>query len=172
MGTPASPAAPSVSRSTGPEDGRFANLAHLCADRARLRVHARAGAAYLMLIGLRMIAARPHDAGSIADRLHLSAREAFVQAILAEVLNPKTALFFLAFLPQFVNPQRGPVAAQLLILGIVFAVLGLFSTVVFARGAGRLGNSLRRHAGILRWQGRIVGTIYCLPGLRLLLTQR
>jgi threonine/homoserine/homoserine lactone efflux protein len=88
------------------------------------------------------------------------------------VLNPKTALFFLAFLPQFVRPEHGSIALQLAILGVVFVLLGLLSTVVFAVGAGRLGNLLRRHPAVVKWQGKVVGTIYCAIGVRLALQER
>ena len=91
---------------------------------------------------------------------------------MTEVLNPKTALFFLAFLPQFVRPENGSVMLQLMTLGIIFVLLGLFSTVVFAVSAGRLGNFLRRNPSVVKWQGKVVGGIYCALGVRLALQQR
>ncbi len=129
------------------------------------------GAAYLVYLGIRALmdntAAMP---GSGA--LPISAAKAFRQAVLAELLNPKTALFFLAFLPQFVNPQNGAVLLQLTVLGIVFMLLGLLSTVVFALGAGGLGAFLRRNPKVLKWQGKVVGGIFCALGLRLALQER
>ncbi len=102
----------------------------------------------------------------------ISAARAFRQAVLTEVLNPKTALFFLAFLPQFVRPEHGSTTLQLALFGAVFVLLGLLSTVVFAVGAGRLGNLLRRHPAVVKWQGKVVGTIYCAVGVRLALQER
>lgn len=102
----------------------------------------------------------------------MSAGRAFRQAVLTEVLNPKTGLFFLAFLPQFVRPEHGSTALQLATLGAVFVLLGFVSTIVFAVGAGRLGNLLRRHPAVVRWQGKVVGTIYCAVGVRLALQER
>ena len=129
------------------------------------------GAAYLVYLGIKAILAKaPTDMSS--GVLPVSPRRAFHQAILAEVLNPKTALFFLAFLPQFVNPQAGPVAVQLVTLGVIFVLLGLMSTVVFALGAGGLGNFLRRNPTVLRWQGKVVGGIYCALGVRLAMQDR
>ncbi|MBO6538328.1 MAG: LysE family translocator [Rhizobiaceae bacterium] len=129
------------------------------------------GAAYLVYLGIKAILAKaPTDMSSGA--LPVSPRRAFHQAILAEVLNPKTALFFLAFLPQFVNPQAGPVTVQLVTLGVIFVLLGLMSTVVFALGAGGLGNFLRRNPTVLRWQGKVVGGIYCALGVRLAMQDR
>lgn len=129
------------------------------------------GAAYLVYLGIRAIVEKaPADLAGRA--LPISAGKAFRQAILTEVLNPKTALFFLAFLPQFVHPQNGYVVLQLMVLGVVFVLLGLFSTVVFALSAGGLGAFLRRNPAVLKWQGKVVGGIYCALGLRLALQQR
>jgi len=130
-----------------------------------------AGAAYLIYLGLRAIFEKAPDVPGQAAA-PITASKAFRQAVLAEVLNPKTALFFLAFLPQFVKPENGAVALQLTTLGIIFVLLGLFSTVIFALGAGHLGNFLRRNATVLRWQGKVIGTIYCGLGLRLALQER
>ena len=129
------------------------------------------GAAYLVYLGIRAIIEKM-PANPAAGALAISAGKAFRQAILTEVLNPKTALFFLAFLPQFVRPENGSVMLQLTMLGVIFVMLGLLSTVVFAVSAGRLGTFLRRNPRVLKWQGKIVGGIYCALGVRLALQQR
>jgi threonine/homoserine/homoserine lactone efflux protein len=129
------------------------------------------GAAYLVYLGIRAILHKTATDLAAAG-LPISAGKAFRQAILAEVLNPKTALFFLAFLPQFVRPENGSVMLQLTVLGIVFVLLGLVSTMVFAAGAGVLGNFLRRNPTVLKWQGKVVGGIYCALGVRLALQER
>ena len=129
------------------------------------------GAAYLVYLGLKAIFDKsPVDLGQ--GRVRLTAPQAFRQAILAEVLNPKTALFFLAFLPQFVVPEKGSVMMQLTILGVVFALIGFFSTIVYSVAAGGLGRLLRRNPAVLRWQGKVVGGIYCALGVRLALQER
>jgi threonine/homoserine/homoserine lactone efflux protein len=129
------------------------------------------GAAYLVYLGLKAFFERTSvDLGQ--GRVPISAPQAFRQAILAEVLNPKTALFFLAFLPQFVAPEKGFVVIQLTILGVVFALIGFFSTIVFAVAAGGLRNFLRRNPAVLKWQGKVVGSIYCALGIRLALQER
>jgi threonine/homoserine/homoserine lactone efflux protein len=102
----------------------------------------------------------------------MTARKAFRQAVLAEMLNPKSALFFLAFLPQFVEPSNGAVPLQLAVLGILFVIMGAFSTMIVAIAAGRLSTFLRGNATVLRWQGKVVGAIYCGLGVRLALQQR
>ena len=129
------------------------------------------GAAYLAYLGVRAIIAKTPTT-FVKRGVPISAGKAFHQAVLAEVLNPKTALFFLAFLPQFVRPQSGSIALQLGVFGLVYVLLGLVSTVVYAVSAGRLGEFLRRHPMVLKWQGKIVGTIYCALGVRLALEQR
>ncbi|MGX7872084.1 LysE family translocator [Mesorhizobium sp. ORM6] len=129
------------------------------------------GAAYLIYLGIRAIIEKS-PANPTAGAVAISAGKAFRQAVLTEVLNPKTALFFLAFLPQFVRPENGSVMLQLAVLGIVFVMLGLFSTIIFAVSAGRLGSFLRRNPTVLKWQGKIVGGIYCALGVRLALQHR
>ena len=129
------------------------------------------GAAYLVYLGLKAIFEKASvDLGQ--GRVPVTATQAFRQATLAEVLNPKTALFFLAFLPQFVVPENGFVIGQLTLLGVLFALIGFFSTIVYSVAAGGLGAFLRRNPKVLKWQGKVVGTIYCALGVRLALQER
>ena len=129
------------------------------------------GAAYLVYLGIRAILEKV-DVSQPAAAPALSPRAAFRQAVVAEVLNPKSALFFLAFLPQFVNPANGAVSLQLVTLGVLFVLMGLVSTVAVALGAGSLSTFLRRNPLVLRWQGKVVGTIYCALGVRLALQEK
>ncbi len=129
------------------------------------------GAAYLVYLGLKAILEKA-SVDLSQGRIPVTAQQAFRQAILAEVLNPKTALFFLAFLPQFVTPENGFVVWQLTILGAVFAIIGFVSTVVYSFAAGGLGHCLRKNPTVLKWQGKIVGSIYCALGVRLALQER
>jgi len=128
------------------------------------------GAAYLVYLGVGILLKKnlmdlPSGAGAI------SPGTAFRQAVLAEVLNPKTALFFLALLPQFVHPENGSVMAQLAVLGTLYVALGFGGTILFAVSAGALGNFLRRSPTVLKWQSKAVGGIYCALGIRLALQQ-
>lgn len=128
------------------------------------------GAAYLVYLGLRAIFDKtPADRGQ--GRVPITAPQAFRPAILAELLNPKTALFFLAFLPQFIAPENGFVVLQLTTLGVVFALIGFLSTIVYSFAAGGLGNFLRRNPTVLKWQGKVVGSIDCTRGARLALQE-
>lgn len=129
------------------------------------------GAAYLIYLGLRAILEKTPPKGPSTAPI-LAPKAAFRQAILVEILNPKSALFFLAFLPQFVRPENGAVALQLMVLGVLFVLMGLVSTTVVAIAAGKVGTFLRRHPAVLRWQGKIVGGIYCALGARLALQDR
>jgi threonine/homoserine/homoserine lactone efflux protein len=130
-----------------------------------------AGAAYLIYLGVRALAEGSADLQLSSTRL-LDARAAFRQAVLAEILNPKTALFFLAFLPQFVHPEQGPVIAQLAMLGLVFVAMSAVYTALIALAAGHVANWLVRHRRIGRWQGRVIGAIYLGLGVRLALQER
>ena len=129
------------------------------------------GAAYLVYLGIRAILEKS-QAGLGGNGLGLRPGAAFRQAVLAEVLNPKSALFFLAFLPQFVQPENGSVALQLTVLGVLFVLMGLLSTVIFACGAGWIGGFLRCNPVVLRWQGKVVGGVYIALGARLALQEK
>jgi threonine/homoserine/homoserine lactone efflux protein len=130
-----------------------------------------AGAAYLVYLGIRAFFEKAEALDLPAAR-RIGAYAAWRQAVLAEVLNPKTALFFLAFLPQFVRPERGPVVVQFAVLGLVFVVMSALYTSLLAWGAGSVGSWLNRHRRIGRWQGKIVGGIYLGLGIRLALQER
>ena len=82
------------------------------------------------------------------------------QGIVVNTLNPKTALFFLAFLPQFVDPSRGAAWAQILALGLLFAALGFCSDGVWALVAGTLGDRLRRSRRFPSVQRYVSGSVF------------
>lgn len=130
------------------------------------------GAAYLVYLGIKAIIERTERSSDMRAAATMTVPRAFRQAVLAEILNPKSAMFFLAFLPQFVQTQKGAVPLQLTILGSLFVVMGLFSTMIFAIGAGRIGSFLRKNSAVARWQGKVVGAIYCALGIRLALQDR
>ena len=108
-----------------------------------------AGAAYLIWLGLRKIFGRVEAADvDVAARGHGYAR-LFRDGFIVNLLNPKTALFFLAFLPQFVDVSRGHVAMQIAFLGLLFTVLGFITDGCYALAAGTAGNWLKRSRGYL-----------------------
>jgi threonine/homoserine/homoserine lactone efflux protein len=123
-----------------------------------------AGAAYLIFLGLRQLLRRePVDAPEDAPPEPLS--RIFVNGIVVNVLNPKTALFFLAFLPQFVDVSRGSVTLQLMTLGLIFAVMGMASDASYALLAGTARGWLKGSRGFLRAQRYVSGTVYVGLGL-------
>ncbi len=107
-----------------------------------------AGALYLVFLGVRTLLTREEAQVTTAASNHSLSR-VFGQGVLVNLLNPKTALFFLAFLPQFVDASRGHVPAQIFFLGVSFALLGLCSDSSWAMLAGTLANRLRSN---LRWR--------------------
>ncbi len=113
-----------------------------------------AGAAYLIYLGVRKLLERsPVDQHEPARE---SLRRAFARGAVVNVLNPKTALFFLAFLPQFIDTDRGCVWSQALVLGLIFMVLGLMSDSLYALAAGTVGGLLRRKRRALRYGSGLV----------------
>ena len=101
-----------------------------------------AGAAYLVYLGIRKLLERNEE--TRIERRREPLRRAFMRGTIVNALNPKTALFFLAFLPQFVAPDRGGVWSQALVLGFVFVGLGLVTDSLYALAAGTVGGRLRR----------------------------
>jgi len=129
------------------------------------------GAAYLIYLGVKAIFEKS-DPKVLGTLKAINIRDAFRQAVILEVLNPKSAMFFLAFLPQFVNPENGMVAMQLVTLGVLFVLMSLISTIVVAISAGRVGHFLRKNPSVMRWQNKVVGGIYCSLGLRIALQEK
>lgn len=123
------------------------------------------GAAYLIYLGARTLLAKDHSVDRVTLPARRSHRSIFTQAVVVAVLNPKTALFFLAFLPQFVDPSRGSVGAQFLALGIIFVALATVSDGLYAVLAGSAGNWLRGNRWFLRFQRYFAGTVYIGLGL-------
>ena len=125
-----------------------------------------AGAAYLVLLGVRKLIARDDGDGGEPDPVaSASGSRLFWQGVVVNVLNPKTALFFLAFLPQFVDPAAGPVAPQMLVLGTLLVGLGVLSDGTYALLAARAGQSLRRAAARRRRLERVSGGVFVCLGV-------
>ena len=130
-----------------------------------------AGGLYLVYIGYKLWTADPSlTLGDGGD--HKTARVIFRQSVLANMLNPKVAIFFLAFFPQFVRPAQGHPALQMLILGLAFVVLTMFGFGLVALGAGALNRRLAARPSLSAWLHKGAGTILVLLGLRLLWADR
>lgn len=130
-----------------------------------------AGAAYLLYLGIRAMLEKPSDP-QLSQVSPATSLQTYGQAILVEMLNPKTALFFLAFLPQFVHAEQGAVFFQFLTLGLIFVVLGAIYTTLIACFVPVLGRLVKRISGFGRWSGKIVGAIYIALGLKVAFQSR
>jgi threonine/homoserine/homoserine lactone efflux protein len=124
-----------------------------------------AGAGYLLYLGIRMIAQKADMARQELAPENLMS--IFRQGVITNVLNPKVAMFFLAFLPQFVDARRGSVAWQILLLGLIFNVGGTLVNLAVACAGGTLGELLRRSQRVARIQRWFTGLIFVGLGLRL-----
>ncbi|WP_169952103.1 LysE family translocator [Microbispora sp. H11081] len=128
-----------------------AGLSYLLARSAGLFAAVKwAGVAYLVYLGVRALTRKGSDDDEPRPQ---PLRRVFLEGVVVNVLNPKTVLFFLAFLPQFVDPS-GDVPGQILLLGLVIAVIGLAADLAYALTAGSLGGRLR--AGTLRYASGLV----------------
>jgi threonine/homoserine/homoserine lactone efflux protein len=127
------------------------------------------GAAYLIFLGVQTLLTRP-EATSVAPRASRSLGRIFLQGVVVEMLSPKVALFYLAFLPQFVDPARGSVAAQTLLLGGLMVGLGIVTDGIYALVAGSAGSWLKRNRGYLRAQRYVSASIYLGLGVTTALT--
>jgi threonine/homoserine/homoserine lactone efflux protein len=126
-----------------------------------------AGAVYLIYLGVRTLRHSRHaEAGKVGPVSGPGSRSrAFRQGVIVQLLNPKVALFFLAFLPQFIDPTRGPVAIQILVLGGMMAVLGLCIDSLYALGGSAVSSWLDRRPRAARRQRYFTGAVYIGLGL-------
>lgn len=128
-----------------------------------------AGAAYLIFLGWKTLRSKESP---LLVRLtaETSNARAFGRGIVVNILNPKVALFFLAFLPQFVDPGRGQVTGQFLLLGFVFIGVAIVIDSIYALASGAIGGLLNRSPRSARGQNRIAGFTYLALGASAALT--
>ena len=117
-----------------------------------------AGAAYLVFLGLRRLLGR-EQLDTVGARPEKSLRRLFAQGIAVNVLNPKTALFFFSFLPQFVDVEQGSVALQIATLGLIFILLATVSDGLYALAAGSAAGWLRGRPGFVRGERFATGGV-------------
>jgi threonine/homoserine/homoserine lactone efflux protein len=130
------------------------------------------GAAYLVYLGLRLILTRVPVGPDAGEPARLSPPALLWQGILSNVTNPKIILFFLAFLPQFVDPASANPTRDLVFLGVLYAALGLPVKVGVAIAAGTLSERVLRKPAALAWVNRVSGGVLVALGLRLAATER
>jgi threonine/homoserine/homoserine lactone efflux protein len=171
------------------DQGRAAGLASVCGIHVGTLVHVAAaalglsallvssatayntvrwvGAAYLVWLGVQRLLARDEPSGPSKDRAgsRPGLGRIFAQGVVVNVLNPKTALFFFAFLPQFVDTSRGSVPFQVLVLGVAFVLLGLLSDGAYALAASTGAGWLRRRPGVARASRLVSGGVLLSLGV-------
>ena len=128
-----------------------------------------AGAAYLVFIGVQTLRAPPISAAPAATSADL--RRIFARGAITNILNPKVALFFIALLPQFVDPARGSVALQVILLGSLVNVTGTIVNAGVGASAGTVGRYLARNPIVARIQQWVTGAIFLGLAFRLALSE-
>jgi threonine/homoserine/homoserine lactone efflux protein len=123
-----------------------------------------AGAAYLIYLGIRTLLSRD-DLRKTAAPTPRKLSRIYSQGVVVNVLNPKTALFFYAFLPQFVDPDRGAVAGQVLFFGSLFVLIGICTDGGYALLAGSVGRWLKGNLRFLHAQRSFAGAVYVALGV-------
>ncbi|MFN3809652.1 MAG: LysE family translocator [Roseateles asaccharophilus] len=137
------------------------------------------GAAYLVWIGLQMLLARRRRGGEAASTsgeaaasVALPLRKIFVQGFLSNVLNPKVALFFLAFVPQFIAPDAPHKALAFIVLGAIFNFNGMLWCHFLALSTAFASARLRVGGALAQWLNRAIGALFLSFGLKLALSER
>lgn len=131
-----------------------------------------AGGLYLIWLGARMLLARGQSLGSASAPIAFSGWRLFANTWLVTALNPKGMIFFVAFLPQFVDPARGNAAAQTALLGTLFAAQTVLIFGALGWYAGTVGGWLRGRPAVGRWLDRATGVLFIGLGIRLALAER
>jgi len=128
------------------------------------------GAGYLIYTGIRTLSRKP--AAFNEEQKTLSRRKSFTQGIFVNTFNPKVALFFLSFLPQFIDTEKGSAAVQSLILGSTFVLLGMCSDGLYAILASALRGPLLRCKSLQFVQRDVAGSVFVLLGVIAASTKR
>jgi threonine/homoserine/homoserine lactone efflux protein len=128
------------------------------------------GAGYLIYIGLRTLSRKP--ASFSREQKSLSRRKSFTQGIVVNTFNPKVALFFLSFLPQFIDTEKGSTALQSLILGSLFVAIGMCTDGLYAFLASALRSTLLRGKSLPFVQRYVAGSVFVLLGVIAASTKR
>jgi threonine/homoserine/homoserine lactone efflux protein len=130
------------------------------------------GAAYLVFLGVKALRTRAEAPAVPSPLGRLGTQRAVARGAMTGILNPKVALFFLAFLPQFVRPERGHVMLQFTVLGLLFCLLAVLGDTTVALAAGSISQTFRRHPGWAAWRERALGAVLVALGLRLAFARR
>jgi RhtB (resistance to homoserine/threonine) family protein len=131
------------------------------------------GAVYLIFLGLKAIFKKTNGKFELNDENEITNhKRIYFSGILTNILNPKVALFFLAFLPQFIDPNYVQSSLPFLILGITFLLTGTIWCLILALFASKLSDRIRKNYKIKRWLDKITGGIFIALGIKLALTKK
>jgi len=125
------------------------------------------GGAYLIFLGIKLLLDRRRELSLPSNFRQRTSAAAFRQGVLTNVLNPKVALFFLAFLPQFIDPGSSAKLPAFLLLGLTFVTTGTIWCLILAWFASAFSERLRANPTITAWLNRAVGALFVFLGLRL-----
>ena len=125
-----------------------------------------AGALYLLYLGLSILLSKDSSASldtQVSGTVSKSSSKIFMESVIVEVTNPKTALFFIALLPQFVNPAAGPASPQLLLLGLIVTLSAIPCDLFVTFFTNKAATLIKENPNLQMWQDRVSGTV--LTGL-------
>lgn len=131
------------------------------------------GAAYLIYLGIKMLITKTDENFELKENnKQINYRKVYFSGILTNVLNPKVALFFLAFLPQFINPKYSQSFLPFLILGLTFVTTGTIWCLTLAMFSSKLSNTIRKNYKVKKWLDKTTGGIFIALGIKLALTKK
>lgn len=131
------------------------------------------GAAYLIFLGIKMLISKSNGEFDLKkENEYVNYRKIYVSGIFTNILNPKVALFFLAFLPQFINPEYTQNFIPFLILGLTFVFTGTIWCLSLATFSSKLSDRIRQHYKIKKWLDKITGGMFIALGIKLALTKK
>ncbi len=131
------------------------------------------GAAYLIFLGLKTIFKKADGKFELSNESEVvNYRKIYLSGVLTNILNPKVALFFLAFLPQFIDPNYVQSSLPFLILGVTFLLTGTIWCLILALFASKLSDRIRKNYKIKMWLDKITGGIFVALGIKLALLKK
>jgi len=131
-----------------------------------------AGAGYLIYLGIRALLNKKKTSTEITSLPSMTNRKIFLQGMLTNILNPKVAIFFLSFLPQFIDPQSVYLKEQIAFLGFWFDLQGTGILIIVATITGVFRNLLQKNPGFWNWQEKITGIILVGLGIKMIFTKK
>jgi len=132
------------------------------------------GAVYLIYLGIKLLLSKsaPIKEALLKEETTLNFSKIYISGILTNVLNPKVALFFLAFLPQFIDPKYATSALPFIILGLTFVATGTIWCLLLALFSARLAHKIRKNQKVKFWLDKTTGVLFVFLGIKLALSQK